>query len=112
MSPKENFYMLHSGLCKVLANPKRLEILDTLRKQEMTVNELINENGMTQANLSQHLAILRAREVVKTHREKNTIIYTISDFKILQAYDLIAEMLQEKASAQNEIIREAMSSVK
>ena len=88
--------MLHSGLCKALANPKRLEILDTLRNREMTVNELGNKTGMSQANLSQHLAILRAREVVKTQRKGNTIIYTVSDPKILQAYDLIAKMLQEK----------------
>ena len=73
---KNNFYFLHSDVCKTLANPKRQEILDSLRQKEMTVNELVEKTGISQANLSQHLAILRSKGIVGSRRDGVNVYYS------------------------------------
>jgi ArsR family transcriptional regulator, virulence genes transcriptional regulator len=92
----KKFYCIHSELCKTLANPKRQEIMDSLREGEKTVNELVELTGIPQANLSQHLAILRNKGIMDTRRQGANIYYRISNPKIFQAFDLITEVMQEQ----------------
>lgn len=92
----KKFYCLHSELCKTLANPKRQEIMDCLRNGELSVNELVAITGIPQANLSQHLSILRAKGVTETRRSGANIFYKISNPKLLTAFDLITEVMQEQ----------------
>lgn len=103
MSHKE-FYRLHSDVCKTLANPKRQEILDNLRHQEMTVSELAEKIGISQANLSQHLAILRGKGIVSVRREGINIHYSLANRKIIEAFDLISQVLQDSLASQTETI--------
>lgn len=105
---KENFYNLHAEMCKTLSNPRRQAILDTIRSDEMTVSELIKNTGISQANLSQHLAILRSKGVVKTRREGNNIYYSLANIKIIKAYDLISEVLEDSTNSREKAIREGI----
>ncbi len=89
------FYCLHSELCKTLANAKRQMILGSLRADELTVSELQERTGIPQATLSQHLSILRSAGVVRTRRDGNRVYYAITNPKIIQAFDLITEVMQE-----------------
>ena len=89
---KKDFYHLHSDVCKTLSNPKRQEILDNLRTKELTVNELVKATGISQANLSQHLAILRAKGIVSARRVGINVHYSISNPKIIKAFDLEAKL--------------------
>jgi ArsR family transcriptional regulator len=105
---KENFYNLHAEMCKTISNPRRQAILDTIRGSEMTVSELIEKTGISQANLSQHLAILRSKGVVKTRREGNNVHYSISNLKIIEAYDLISEVLEDSATSRERAIKDGI----
>ena len=105
---KNNFYNLHADICKTISNPNRQAILDMMRAGEITVTELVNKTGISQANLSQHLAILRSKGVVNTRRDGNNIYYSISNMKIIQAYDLISEVLQESFQSKHDTVVEAM----
>ncbi|MBM3708202.1 MAG: winged helix-turn-helix transcriptional regulator [Actinobacteria bacterium] len=106
--PKKNFYNLHADICKTISNPNRQAIIDTIRDGEMTVTELVNSTGISQANLSQHLAILRSKSVVNTRREGNNIYYSISNLKIIQAYDLISEVLEESFHSRHQTVSNAI----
>jgi ArsR family transcriptional regulator len=86
---------MHSDLCKTLANDKRQMILAGLRDGELSVNDLAEATGIAQANLSQHLATMRAHGVVLTRREGTRIFYRIANPKLIQAFDLITEVMQE-----------------
>lgn len=97
----ENFYCLHSEVCKTLANPKRQMILDSLRDGEVSVSEIASRTGIPQATLSQHLSILRSRGVVRTRRAGANIYYTIANPKILIAFDLITEVMRESLEEQS-----------
>ena len=67
---------------------------------------MIKKTGIAQANLSQHLAILRAKGVVHTRREGNNVFYSLSNPKIIKAYDLISEVLKDTIVSQNKTIKE------
>lgn len=71
-------------LFRALGNIKRLEILFFLLGKELNVGELEKLVGISQSALSQHLAILRAENVVKTRREAQTIYYSIRNDKVIK----------------------------
>ena len=89
-------FELHAELCKALADPKRLELLRLLSEGEKTVSELESLMRIRQANLSQHLAVLRQRNVVVTKRRGTTISYKIANRKLIKACNLIREVLIEQ----------------
>lgn len=89
-------YELHAGMCKVFTSPKRLEVINALRSGEKSVGALVKELRISQANLSQHLGILREKGVVSTRREGTTVYYTLAFPKIIKAFDIIREMLMER----------------
>lgn len=90
-----DFYCQHSELCKTLANEKRQMILGALRDDELSVTQIQERTGIPQATLSQHLALLRTHGVVKARREGNRTFYSIANPKIIQAFDLITEVMLE-----------------
>ena len=95
-------YKLHATICKTIAHPKRLQILDLLRKGEMTVNEIALKMQVSAANVSQQLAILRGAGVVRTRQEGTSIHYRIANPKIMRAYDLMTEVLEEELATVRE----------
>jgi DNA-binding transcriptional ArsR family regulator len=95
-------------VCKTLANPKRQEILDNLRQKDMTVNELVKKTGISQANLSQHLAIMRSKGIVTTQRKGINVYYSLSNSKIIEAFDLISEVLRDSLSVQSRTVKSAL----
>ncbi len=109
---KKDFYKIHSDVCKTLANPKRQEILDNLREKEMTVNEIVKNTGISQANLSQHLAILRTKGIVTTRRDGINVYYSIANSKIIQAFDLISQVLDDSLASQAKTVKDAIKTKK
>jgi len=105
---KKDFYHLHSELCKTLSHPKRQEILDILRDKEVSVNKLVEMTGMSQSNLSQHLAIMRSKGVLKVRQDGLYIHYSIKNMKILRAFDLISDVLKESIEDQNNMVKKVM----
>jgi DNA-binding transcriptional ArsR family regulator len=104
----ESFYCLHSDMCKTLANAKRQQILDCLREGELPVSSVVACTGFPQANVSQHLAILRAKGIVNSRRDGTHIHYSIANPKIIQAFDLISEAMAESLASQNQTVDQAV----
>ncbi|RKY01726.1 MAG: transcriptional regulator [Spirochaetes bacterium] len=88
-------YELHANICSVFSNPKRLEIIDILRDGEKSVSEIMKRTKISKTNLSQHLSLMRDRGIVTSRREGQNIYYSISNKKIIQAYDLMLDVLRE-----------------
>ena len=105
MDMDERVYELHADICQILANPKRLKIINTLRDKELSVNELAKRVGVTKANLSQHLSILRQRRIVLTRREGVTIHYRIANPKVLKAFDIMRQVLFEQLAENRKIYK-------
>jgi ArsR family transcriptional regulator len=82
-------------VCKAIADPKRLLILDALRDGARSVGEIADDLDMSQPNTSQHLAILRDRNIVATSRSGNTIYYSLTSNKVIDAVDLLRAFMAE-----------------
>ena len=100
----EPIYELHADLCKIFSNAKRLEIIDSLRDKEMSAGELIARIGLSKANLSQHMSVLKLKGVILTRREGVNIYYRIANPKILQACHLIREVLFEQFQEKRKMV--------
>ncbi len=90
---------LHAHVCKGLADPKRLMIIDALRDGEVTVTELVDTLEIPQANVSQHLAVLRDKGLVKFRRDGQWAYYSLTSAKIVQAVDLLRAVMHEQLGA-------------
>ena len=86
---------LHARVCKAIADPKRLLIINELRDGEMTVGELCDALGFSQSNASQHLAVLRDRGVVSARRSGLNVHYSLRSTKVVEAVDLLRQFLTE-----------------
>jgi ArsR family transcriptional regulator len=104
------FYCGKTELCKTLANEKRQMILGSLRDSEMTVSELHERTGIPQATLSQHLSLLRSHGVVHTRRSGSFVYYAITNPKIIQAFDLITEVMLESLAQRQDAAERALGS--
>lgn len=93
---EEELYQLQAEFCKGLAHPKRIRLLMTLKNGEKTVTELTMLTGIPQANLSQHLALLRQFGLLRTRRDGSSIYYSISDERIIKACELVRSCIGER----------------
>ncbi|MDR1026475.1 MAG: metalloregulator ArsR/SmtB family transcription factor [Lactobacillus sp.] len=76
-------------ILKALGNEKRLQIAYILLDKELKVGDLEKLVGLSQSALSQHLAVLREAEVVKTRRDAQTIYYSICNDKVVKTLLLL-----------------------
>ncbi len=77
---------------KALAHPTRLGILCLLRDGEKTVCELQSLLECTQSNISQHLGIMRERNILITRREANQVFYEVRNKELLRLLDVVREV--------------------
>ena len=69
---------------KAIAHPLRLKILCVLGDQEISVQDIVEQVGTSQSNISQHLAILRDKGVLATRKDANRVYYRIGDLRTLK----------------------------
>lgn len=89
-------YRLHAEICKVLTDPKRLMLIDALRAGELAVGELAGVVGLSLANVSQHLAVLRHAGLVDTRRAGTSILYRLSEPELVAACDIIERIVSRR----------------
>ncbi len=96
---------IHADICKVFSNSTRIEILNLLREDELSVTELIEKTKLSQANISQHLSIMKAKGIVSSRRDGKNICYKLTNKKIIKAFDLIREVLAERLIENRELVK-------
>ncbi len=102
----KELYKLHAEMCKVFSNPTRIEILNLLRDRKMSVTELINKTKLSQANISQHLSIMKSKGIVSSERDGKNIFYKLTNVRIIKAFDIIREVLSERLEKNRSILAE------
>ena len=93
MSIAHELNQLHASVCKGLADPKRLLIINVLRNGEMSVGDICEELDLPQANVSQHLAIMRERGLVRARKDGQFVFYSLTTMKIVEAVDLLRQVM-------------------
>lgn len=81
-----------SRALKSMAHPLRLKILCVLGDQEVNVQDIVECVGTSQSNISQHLAILREKGVLRTRKDANRVYYRVGDERILTLIGMMREV--------------------
>ena len=96
--PQSELRTFKAGLFQALAHPTRIAIVDELRDGELNAGALAGRLGVEQANLSQHLAVLRSRQVVVNRRLGNQVLYSVRDPVLFRMLDLLRQYFQSQAN--------------
>ena len=83
---------------KALAHPARIKILECLREGERPAGEILEALGLEQSNGSQHLAVLRHRNILQARREGTSVYYSVRDPVLFQVLDLLRRYFYEHLS--------------
>jgi DNA-binding transcriptional ArsR family regulator len=78
-----------SEIFQALAHPTRIAIVEMLREGEVSAGKLIEKLGIEQANASQHLAILRTKQIVVNRKVGNQVFYSIRDPALIEVLDIL-----------------------
>ena len=105
----ESFYEIKARLISVLANPRRLHILDLLAEHERTVSDLSAALGIPQATTSQHLAVMRKSGVVETRKDGNFVYYHLADPRVAEACAVMTRAVVGLLTNQQEKLRPVLA---
>jgi ArsR family transcriptional regulator len=77
---------------KAMSHPLRLKILCTLGDQEISVQDIVEQVGTSQSNISQHLAILRDKGILASRKDANRVYYRVGDGRTLRLIGMMREV--------------------
>jgi DNA-binding transcriptional ArsR family regulator len=98
MHDMDEVYRLQADVLKTLSNPRRLEIMHLLADGPREVSRLAEEMGISQPNVSQHLALMRSAGLVEAEREGREVRYRLSDPDIIVACETMRGVLARRLS--------------
>ena len=81
---------------KAMSHPLRLMIICKLGEDEFSVQDIVDNVGTSQSNISQHLAILRDKGILSARKDANKVFYKVTDFKTLKLIDMMREVFCSK----------------
>lgn len=102
-------HLLHNRICHALADPKRLLLLYAVSGGPKRVNDLAEALDLPQSTASRHLGVLRERGLVQADRQGTAIYYSLSDPRIIDALDLLREILAAQLAASAELAQSLQS---
>ena len=74
---------------KAMSHPLRLKILCVLGNREVSVQDIVENVGTSQSNISQHLAILRDKGILKSRKDANRVFYKVGDDRTLKLIEMM-----------------------
>ncbi|MFO0878194.1 MAG: metalloregulator ArsR/SmtB family transcription factor [Gemmataceae bacterium] len=95
-----------AGIFQALGHPTRVAIVECLDRGEMSVNRLCEKVGVEQANASQHLAVLRNKQIVEPRKEGNQIFYRLRDPRLVEVLEKMREYFFARMNETCEMLRE------
>lgn len=87
-----------SEIFQGLAHPTRIAIVELLRDGELSAGKLIEKLGIEQANASQHLAVLRAKQIVVNRKVGNQVYYAIRDYALIEVLEILRRYFYSQLS--------------
>ena len=95
-----------ASIFQALAHPTRIAIVEVLRDGELPAGAIIERLGLEQANASQHLSILRAKQIVSSRKEGNQVFYSVRDPLLIEVLDVMRRYFQAHIEEAMAILKE------
>lgn len=102
---------LHSRICAALADPKRIYLLYLLNSAPATVSQLTHALQVPQPTVSRHLKILRDRGLVQSKRVGQSMQYSLSHPRVIDALDILRQVLAENLLQRQQLGKMAAKSM-
>jgi ArsR family transcriptional regulator len=107
---KQELRRFKAEIFQALAHPTRVAIVETLRDGERSAGQLIEELGLEQANVSQHLGVLRSKQVLVNRKEGNQVFYSLRDPVLLEVLDVLKRYFYSQLSQTMSMLKEIRTS--
>ena len=102
----ESLRRFKADIFQALAHPTRIAIIELLEGRELSAGELMEALGMEQANISQHLAVLRTKQLVVNRKVGNQVFYSVRDPIISKVLTLMRRYFQKHLKETLELLDE------
>lgn len=103
--PDKTIYKLHANICKALAHPIRIEVIDLLQHGELSFGEICEATGCLKSNLSQHLTSMTGKGILHQRKGGMNVYYRLSSKKVSAACGIMREVLVENLEKQKAILK-------
>ena len=107
----EEITQLHAEICSALADSRRILLLYAISDEPRNVSELTEYIGISQPAASRHLKILRDRGLVIAVRQGPSMEYYLSDERLIEALNMIRDILSDRLTYQARLIEDSKSSI-
>jgi ArsR family transcriptional regulator len=102
--PKLKLFAGLAAIGRALGNEHRLRILELLAQRETSVEALAERVGLSVANASQHLRLLRAAGLLTSHRDGKHVLYVVSDPKVLELSAALSQVAERNLAQVREVV--------
>ncbi len=96
LADMDEITILQAEILRTLASPRRLDIVHRLAEGPCEVRRLAEDLGLSQPNVSQHLAVLRGAGLVDAERDGREVRYRLSDPDVVVACGVMRGVLQRR----------------
>ena len=93
---QQKIFQMQCEICKALAHPLRMAIVDHLKDKEVGAADLIADLGISKANLSKHVSLLIHGGIVESRRDGRQIYYRLTDPEIREACAIMSSVLYRR----------------
>ena len=104
MPDRDALRRFKADIFQALAHPTRIAMVESLRKGELSAGRLIGLLELEQANASQHLAVLRAKQIVVGRKEGNQVFYSLRDPALVEVLDILRLYFQRNISGAKAVL--------
>lgn len=104
VEPSSEMLRQMSERFRALGEPARLQLLYALRERELSVNELVDETGFGQANVSKHLQVLHSLRFVKRRKSGLFVYYALADRSVLNLCNVVSRRVESQLEAQQRML--------
>jgi len=99
---------IQAETCKTFGNPKRLLILETIWDKKIPYRQLLEQTGLDKVTLTQQTAFMRRKGILKGERTSEGLVFSISNPKIIKAFQIMREVVIDKIRKDSELLSTAM----
>ena len=102
---------MHAELCSGISDPNRIAILYALSEHPSNVTGLTHQLHLPQSTVSRHLRILRNSGLVNFERQGREVMYAINDIRVIQALELLRNILKDRITTHSRLLHITMTEV-
>ena len=97
---------LHANICSAISEPNRILLLYAVSEKPRNVNALADAVGIRQSAASRHLKVLKERGLIHANRDGASVIYTLTDDRLIHALDLLREVMFDQLAHRVDLLKE------